>query len=61
MAENKIPQGTPFLRPEQVDTMKLEVGAREQLKNEELEQAICAAQEQDTTMDKETLTEVEGM
>jgi len=41
--------------------MKLEVGAREQLKNEELEQAICAAQEQDTTMDKETLTEVEGM
>jgi len=61
VAENKIPQPTPFLRPEQVDTTRLEVGAREQLRDEDLEQAIHVAQEQDTTTDRGAMEQVDGL
>jgi len=51
----------PFLRPEQVDMTKLEIGARKQLRDGELEQAIREAQEHNTTMDTETMEQVEGL
>jgi len=56
-----VKQPMPFLRPEQVDTTRLEVGAREQLLDEDLEQAIHAAQEQVTTADKEAMRQVDGL
>ena len=43
VAENKIPQPTPFLRPDQVDMTKLEIEMVEQLPRGELEQAIHEA------------------
>jgi len=61
VAENKVKLPMPFLRPEQVDMTRLEVGAREQLRDEDLEQAICTAQEQDTTTDKEAMRQVDGL
>ena len=56
----------PFLRPEQVDTTglevtKLEVGAGEQLRDENLEQAIRMAQEQDTMTDRGAMEQVDGL
>ena len=66
VAENKARQPTPFLRPEQVDTTgldaaRLEVGAREQLRDEDLEQAIREAQERDTTTDRRTMEQADGL
>jgi len=61
IAENKIRHPMPFLRPEQVDMTKLKVGVQEQVQDEDLEQALHATQEQDTTMDKGTLTQVDGL
>ena len=43
VAENKVKQPMPFLRPEQVDTTKLEVGAREQLHDGDLKGVIHEA------------------
>ena len=61
VAENKVKQPMPFLRPEQVDTTKLEVRAREQLQDGEPEGVIHEAQERDTTMDRETMMQANGL
>ena len=45
IAENNVRQPMPFLRPEQVDTTGLEIGAQEQLRDGDLERAIREAQE----------------
>jgi len=61
IAENKVMQPMPFLRPEQVDTTGLEIGAQEQLRDGDLERAIREAQERDTITNKETMKQTDGL
>lgn len=60
VAENKVTQPTPFLRPEQIDTTEMEIGTVG-LGDDDLKQAIQEAQESDLAMEKGDMERVDGL